>query len=744
MSHHLSSADSFSTALKGFALLLLALFATELAVMGLLSTFHATLDPITFGLIDAVLLCFFLAWPLWYFVTRSLFGGGSSASSAGGALLATLRLWFMALLVVSLAEFSSMQLLAKMPIDSGESFHDLVDAALTTVISAPFLWQLLFRPGMRRCRDSLTDLLGTPFGLYVLLLYMVFVVDLLLERLLLLHFSTLLQAPYDIIDAIFTTLLLAPLLWIFVARPLRLAILAEHARVRAVHNQLIDAVVALNGDGIIESFNPAAEGVFGYATAEVVGRRADFLLAGEGSDLAALIKRAGDSANGVGQTPAYEVIGRRSDGSAVTLEVSLSQIELKGSVEYLLIMRDVSGRKAMESALRESKERFRSIFEQSEDAIVFFSPRSLVLIDVNATAEALFGRPRHELVTGGLDLLLPAPAAARLRAALNQLGPGRVAQLDTMTCLRPDGGEAVVSVRAKTMMVQKVELIYTTFRDVTERVRLETESREIQAKLIHTNKMTSLGLMVSGVAHEINNPNNLILANATILDRGWEDARKVLRDYARENGDFLIGGVPFSDFETHAAQLHAGILDGSRRINAIVNDLKGFARREQVGVVQEVDINQVATTAVAVVHFELAKYTGNFHIDLDEALPTVRGSSQQLGQVVVNLLMNSCQSLPGKTSGIWLTTSHDRAADEVIVSVRDSGCGMSPEVSRRIMEPFFTTRIDSGGTGLGLSISSAIVKSHQGSLTFTSTPGVGTEFTVRLPALSRATEDVDP
>jgi len=183
------------------------------------------------------------------------------------------------------------------------------------------------------------------------------------------------QAPYDIIDAIFTTLALAPLLWIFVARPLRHAIITEHARVRAVHDQLIDAVVSLDAFGTIESFNPAAERIFGYAGAEVIGQRADLLLAGERKDLAALLRRVAMPAAEGGRSPIDEVVGRRRDGSAVTLEVSLSQVQVKETEEYLLVMRDISGRKAMEAALRESKERFRSIFEQSEDAIVFFWSR---------------------------------------------------------------------------------------------------------------------------------------------------------------------------------------------------------------------------------------------------------------------------------------------------------------------------------------------------------------------------------
>jgi polar amino acid transport system substrate-binding protein len=103
--------------------------------------------------------------------------------------------------------------------------------------------------------------------------------------------------------------------------------------------------------------------------------------------------------------------------------------------------------------------------------------------------------------------------------------------------------------------------------------------------------------------------------------------------------------------------------------------------------------------------------------------------------------MNACQALPSPERGIWLSSGFDADARQVIVSIRDEGAGIPPEVGSRIMEPFFTTKLDSGGTGLGLSISLAILKEHNATLEFTSTPGSGTTFIIRIPACQQAAEE---
>ena len=407
-------------------------------------------------------------------------------------------------------------------------------------------------------------------------------------------------------------------------------------------------------------------------------------------------------------------------------------------------LQDITERKRAEVALRESEVRFRQIFEQSEDAIIFFKPGTCTIIDVNLTAETLYGYSKAELRGRGLELLIRPEDMVRMSRIISSVSREGMTQLENIINVRKDGTELIASMRGKVMVLQGTEIIYCTFRDVTDRVRMEEEARSIQAKLIQTNKMTSLGLLVSGVAHEINNPNNFIMANAELLNRSWDDALKILREYYRENGEFFIGGIAFSELEAHSPRLFEGISDGARRINEIVNNLKKFARDDQVVTERDVDINRVATSAVSILHYELNTFTDNFQLDLAPDIPLVKGSSQQLGQVIINLLMNACQALPAKRYGIRLATGFDPAANQVTITVRDEGLGMSREDRNRILEPFFTTKLDSGGTGLGLSICHSILREHNALLEFESEPGKGTTFIVKIPAGNPAAEERSP
>jgi PAS domain S-box-containing protein len=372
---------------------------------------------------------------------------------------------------------------------------------------------------------------------------------------------------------------------------------------------------------------------------------------------------------------------------------------------------------------------------------MFFKPGTVTLLDANKTAENLYGYSRQELKDQGLSSLCGQENYPRFCSFISTIGDRAMANLDNVTHFRKDGEEINVSVRCKLINIQGVQVVYCTFRDITLRVRMEAEAQYIQAKLIQANKMTSLGLLVSGVAHEINNPNNFILANSQLLDLAWQDALKVLREYYRDHGDFKIGGIPFSAFDEQSRHLFAGITDGSRRINEIVNNLKEYVRAGAVPLEQEVSINQVVTSAINILHYELIKHTDRFHLILGEDLPPIRGISQQLVQVVTNLVINACQSITDKKCGIWVTTSFDKSADQVLITVRDEGQGIPENLRGRIMDPFFTTKLDSGGTGLGLFINQSIINEHGGSLEFTSEPGRETVFTVKIPAARPASKE---
>lgn len=383
--------------------------------------------------------------------------------------------------------------------------------------------------------------------------------------------------------------------------------------------------------------------------------------------------------------------------------------------------------------LFESEERFRQIFEQSEDAIVLISPLNNGIIDVNPTAERIFRKKRNELMTGGLSTLCDADSCRLLADALEHIThdnvPGRIERLNCATA--PDS-ERILSFRGKFISLQEVGVIYATFRDITNRIRLEEQALEIQSRLIQANRMTSLGTMVSSVAHEINNPNNFLLMNAAIIKQAWDDILPVIEEHFNSKGDFAVAQSMWSQARTFLPDAFEGIQQGAVRISDIVGNLKAYGRDDRFRQESVADVNAVVQLSVSILSHHISSSTRRFRLELDEGLPLVRGSARQLEQVVINLLQNALLALPDAEHGVSVGTGIDPESGHVLIRVSDEGSGIPPEIASRIMEPFFTTRLERGGTGLGLAISSTIVKEHGGSIEFSSEPGKGTTFTVRL------------
>ena len=270
-------------------------------------------------------------------------------------------------------------------------------------------------------------------------------------------------------------------------------------------------------------------------------------------------------------------------------------------------------------------------------------------------------------------------------------------------------------------------------REIAERKHAEEELRLNQQQLVQADKMAALGVLVSGVAHEINNPTGLILLDLPILKRAHRDATAILEERYQEEGDFPLGGVPYSEMRAEIPRMLDEMQDGAQRIKRIVNDLKDFARRDDAGDKALVDLNEVVRTALRLVEPTIRRATNRCRIDLTDDVPPVWGNTQRIEQVVVNLVLNACQALPDMECGIAVSTRYNRTTDNAILLVRDEGVGISPEHLSRLTDPFFTTKRDSGGTGLGLSVSAGIVEEHGGQLAFDSTPGSGTTVTLSLP-----------
>jgi len=239
------------------------------------------------------------------------------------------------------------------------------------------------------------------------------------------------------------------------------------------------------------------------------------------------------------------------------------------------------------------------------------------------------------------------------------------------------------------------------------------------------------------VAHEINNPNGLILLNMPILREVYQDAEEVLEERFQGKGDFTLGGLPYSRMRNEVPHLLEEMQDSANRIKRIVEELKDFARQDTSAAVEAVDLNAVAQAAVRLVDSTLRASTTRFAARYAAPLPPISGNAQRIEQVVINLLLNACQALADMEQGISLATSFDHTAGTVTLTLVDEGLGIAPEHVPHLTDPFFTTKRESGGTGLGLSVSAAIVKEHNGVLAFDSTPGSGTTVTLTLPVSAR-------
>lgn len=272
-------------------------------------------------------------------------------------------------------------------------------------------------------------------------------------------------------------------------------------------------------------------------------------------------------------------------------------------------------------------------------------------------------------------------------------------------------------------------------REVAEKERALEELRRHQDQLVQANKMASLGILVSGVAHEINNPNGLILLNIPRFAEVFRHSQPILEAHYQLHGDFNLGTFTYTRLREDLPDMFDDTQEAAKRIKRIVDDLKDFARRDTAMLTERVDLNATVSAAIRLIDNAIRLATSSFEVVLASDLPPVRGNSQRIEQVIVNLLLNACQSLGHKDEHICIATLYDHERDQVILTVRDEGRGVTPERLPHLTDPFFTTKRDEGGTGLGLSVSAGIIKDHGGTLTFTPAATRGLIVTVSFPAM---------
>lgn len=265
------------------------------------------------------------------------------------------------------------------------------------------------------------------------------------------------------------------------------------------------------------------------------------------------------------------------------------------------------------------------------------------------------------------------------------------------------------------------------------RQRAMEQARIREKQLLQADKMSSLGVLVAGVAHEINNPATSLMLNAPNLKKAWQSFTPVLDDHFKEEPEKVVCAMPYYELKNRVDSMLKAIEDGAARIKKIISELKDFSRPVGTAMDDDVDINLLVEKSVDLLHTLLKKSTHSLTIQTMPELPSVRGNFQKLQQVVINLLVNAAQAVENKDQAITILTSLEPHSNHVSIEIKDDGPGVPPEDLQHLTDPFFTTKRDQGGTGLGLSISEKIVHDHQGVLEFQSTEPRGFSVKILLP-----------
>lgn len=179
-------------------------------------------------------------------------------------------------------------------------------------------------------------------------------------------------------------------------------------------------------------------------------------------------------------------------------------------------------------------------------------------------------------------------------------GAKRSVQMEDSCHVTHNGKKLFIKTKCRPINLHSKVLLYCRFRDVTDKMRLQQEASFVENKLIYANRLTSLGALVSSVAHEINNPNNFIMLNSSLLHEPWVDAVRILEDYSGERSDVNLAGLPFVEMKGTVSKLIFGVMDGSRRINSIVDSLKGFSERSQKSSKGPINVNKVIQMAASI------------------------------------------------------------------------------------------------------------------------------------------------
>ncbi len=406
---------------------------------------------------------------------------------------------------------------------------------------------------------------------------------------------------------------------------------------------------------------------------------------------------------------------RKASGDTADVETFSGPIKVEGQTLLYSIIHDVSEKNKSRVALAESENRFQLLVETAPDAIYIAVEERLVF--VNNEMIRLMGAASEDELTG-------RPVWAHIHPHYHEIVRQRSERMARLSVSAPpleevfkrlDGSNVYVEVSAVSIQYQQMPGMLVFVRDITERKRIENLRMEMEAQQRQQQKLEAIGTLAGGVAHEINNPIHGIM------------------NYA----ELILDEAGLSGSGTAYAQ---EIIHETERISVIVKNLLQFSRHEKQ-THSYASVYDIIGQTVSLINTVIKKDQITLDIQLDEGLPEIKCRSQQIQQVLMNLLTNARDALNEKYPeydenktirvGCRLFERDDRRW--VRIAVEDRGNGITDEVRERMFDPFFSTKPRETGTGLGLSISHGIVKDHHGKIEVETEPGEYTRFMLELP-----------
>lgn len=487
-------------------------------------------------------------------------------------------------------------------------------------------------------------------------------------------------------------------------------------RLDNIMNNISDAIALISNDGIINIANNCFKDLIGNENPE--SRHISEILDGQISF---------DTINRLYKENRKEMFSFHQGETLKHFLISVNGMT-DSDGERLLTITDFTDMYNMKSALFNAENRFTTIFREKQIAGVMVTIPDILIHEFNNSFCRIFN-VNKEIKNLALDKIVGEEVFNKLRGPI---ADGQDFQLNSIKIEKEHSGQFFVNVTGKKINFGEDVFYLIDFFDITEQVNVTEMEKKLQQKLIHTNKMTSLGTLVSGVAHEINNPNNFIMFNSSLIKEFFDDIFNYIDELeAGKNGSSLDMPQMKQDVEN----LVSGITNGSERIRDIVQDLKGFSRSNNIDGFEEIHVVNALKTSIRILDHQISSTTENFVLNIVDPVPAIYGNYQKLEQVFINILMNAVESLSSRNKQIYVSCM--QYSQTVIITIKDEGIGIATGILERVTEPFYTTKQANGGTGLGLSIAYNIIAEHKGTLELESEHGKGTTVTIKLPIINK-------